>query len=469
MYKPEDTSYITQVYAFIPFLNILFTYGLETSYFRFVQNTDKEKLFNTLMVSQIVTTTFFTFFILWQSTSLATAISIPDHPEYITWTAWILFFDTLATLPFARLRQEGRPKRFAFIKVASITINVVLVFFFLKICAELYRSNPNNMFLFWYDPDVSIGYYIIANVFASLLTLLFLAKELGNVKLSFDSSLWKKVMDYSYPLVIVGLGGMINEMLSRLVYTRVLDLSREEEMRQLGIFGANYKLAVLITIFIQVFRMAAEPFFFNQSTDKNAPRTYARVMKFFVIVCCVMWLVIVTNFPILKFIGYGNGPHADEYAEGLKIIPVLAMGSVFLGIYYNLSIWYKLTNRTLAGAWITLAGAVITIVLNIWWIPLWGYMGSAWATFTCYAFMMIISYFLGQKHYPIPYAAKKLLAYLFIVAMLFLVHATITSWHDNFYLSLALSLLVVGAFGWLILRVEKSEFQKLPVIGRYIK
>ncbi len=467
MYKPSDTAYITQVYAFIPFLNILFTYGLETSYFRFVQTADKEKLYNTLMMSIIVSTILFTLLTLWQTPLLADAINLPEHPEYIRWTAWILFFDTIATLPFARLRQEGRPKRFAFVKVASIVANVLLVIFFLKMCPKLYETNPNNPFLFWYDPDLGISYYIIANLIASFFTLLLLWKEIGNVQIRFDTTLWKEVIKYSLPLLVVGLGGMINEMLSRLVYTRVIDLPKEEEIRQLGIFGANYKLAVLITIFIQVFRMAAEPFFFNQSADKNAPRTYARVMKFFVITCCIMWLAIVTNLDVIKYIGYGK--NAEAYAEGLKIIPVLAMGSVFLGIYYNLSVWYKLTNRTLTGAWITLAGAVITIVLNIWWIPVWGYMGSAWATFACYGFMMLISYFLGQKHYRIPYALNKIIMFIILAVVLFFIHRSITKWLTNIYISLVLSVLLLIIYSSFILMVEKKEFQKLPVVGKYIK
>jgi O-antigen/teichoic acid export membrane protein len=274
-------------------------------------------------------------------------------------------------------------------------------------------------------------------------------------------------MNYSYPLIIVGLGGMINEMLSRLVYVRVLDLPKEEELRQLGIFGANYKLAVLITIFIQVFRMAAEPFFFNQSKEKNAPQTYARVMKFFVIACCLMWIVIVTNLELIKYFGYGN--NAEAYSDGLIIIPILSMASVFLGIYYNLSVWYKLTNRTLTGAWITLAGAVITILLNIWWIPIFGYVGSAWATLVCYAFMMISSYLLGQKHYHISYPVKKLFAYISTVVLMFCIHYAINSFYNNIYLSTILSLVLISLFILLIIRVEKRELQKLPMFAKYIK
>ena len=320
LYKPSSTASITQVYAVIPFLNILFTYGLETSYFRFVQQSDKKKLYNTLMVSIFFSTLVFTGILLWQAQNVASAIDFADHPEYIRWMAWILFFDTLTVLPFAKLRQENRPRRYAFIKVFSIVFNIGLVLFFIGVCPRLFAENPQNPVLFFYNPTIDIGYYIIANILASLFTLLLLLKEISVFRFQFDRALWRNVMNYSWPLIFVGLGGMINEMLSRLVYTRVLDLPREEELRQLGIFGANYKLAVLITIFIQVFRMGAEPFFFNQSTDSKAPKTYARVMKFFVIACCFIWLGLVVNLPLIKFLGYGK--NASEYGEGISIIPI---------------------------------------------------------------------------------------------------------------------------------------------------
>lgn len=466
-YEPSSTASITQVFAVIPFLNILFTYGLETSYFRFIQDHEKNKVYNTFLSSIIITTVVFSALLLWQAPAVARMIDFADHPEYVRWMTWILFFDTLSVIPFAKLRQEGRPKMYAFIKVAGIVLNVALVLFFLGLCPKLYRDNPESIWLFFYDPTIGIGYYIIANVVTSILTLLLLTKEFGSFRFSFNFPLWKSAMKYSYPLIIVGMGGMINEMLSRLVYTRVLDLPREEELRQLGIFGANYKVAVLITIFIQVFRMGAEPFFFNQSKEENAPRTYARVMKFFVIACAFMWLAIVVNLPLIKHLAYRT--NANEYGEGISIVPILAMGSVFLGIYYNLSVWYKLTNKTLTGAWITLTGAGITILLNIWWIPLFGYIGSAWATFVCYAFMMIVSYKLGQKHYRIPYATKKLIAYLVIVTLLYLIHQLFVYFFSQLWLGAAFGLLLIAVFGWFILLVERKEFQKMPVIGKYIK
>ncbi len=467
LYKPASTASITQVYAVIPFLNILFTYGLETSYFRFVQQQSQDRLYNTLFSSMIATTVLFTGTLIAFAPTIAAAIDFADHPEYIRWIAWIMFFDSLATIPFAKLRQEGRPRKYALIKVSNIVFNVGLVLFFIGVCPRWYAENPNNPLLFFYDPTIDIGYYIIANILASILTLLLLFSELKAYRPRFEWTLWKQVMQYSYPLIVVGFGGMINEMLSRLVYTRVLNLPREEELRQLGIFGANYKLAVLITIFIQIFRMGAEPFFFNQSGSKDAPRTYARVMKFFVIACCLLWLGIVVNLPLIKYIGYGK--NAADYGEGIGIIPILAMGSVFLGIYYNLTVWYKLTNKTLTGAWITLAGALITILLNIWWIPLFQYYGSAWATFVCYAFMMVISYVMGQKHYPIPYATKKLIAYLVIVVLLFFLHKLFTHFVPNIWLGTGLGLVCMGAFTWFVVQAEKKEFQKMPYIGKYIK
>jgi len=466
-YEPTSTAIITQVYAVIPFLNILFTYGLETSYFRFIQDHDKAKVFNTFLSSILITTILFTSLLLWQAPAVAGIIDFADHPEYIRWVAYILFFDTLSVIPFAKLRQEGRPKMYAFIKVFSIVVNVLLVLFFIGVCPKLYREDPQSIWLFFYDPTIGIGYYIIANVIASILTLVLLSKEIFSFRFSFDFSFWKQVMKYASPLIVVGFGGMINEMLSRLMYTRLSNLPREQELRELGIFGANYKTAVLITIFIQVFRMAAEPFFFNQSKEENAQRTYARVMKFFVIVCAFMWLAIVVNLELIKKLAYGN--NAEEYGEGLHIIPILSMGSVFLGIYYNLSVWYKLTNKNLTGAWITLAGAAITILLNIWWIPIFGYTGSAWATFVCYAFMMIVSYKLGQKHYPIPYVTKKLIAYLVIVTLLFLIHQLFLYFLPQFWLGIAFGGVLLGVFGWFILLVERKEFQKMPVIGKYIK
>ena len=464
IFQAADTADLTQIYAIVPFVNILFTYGVETSYFRFSQEKDKDRLYNSLNVSILTTTILFSVILYLFRQPLADATLMPTYPEYFTWLTGIIFLDTLATLPFAKLRQEGRPRKYAFVRISGIVVNVLVVIFFIGVCPQLARKNPGSLWLLLYDPSIGIGYYLIGNLAGSATTFLLLWKEWISFRFSFDGKLWKEVMKYAYPLVIVGLGGMINEMISRLVYQHVVTLPPAEAKRQLGIFAANYRLAVLITIFIQMFRMAAEPFFFNQSKEENAKKTYARVMKFFVIACCCMFLVIGLFLDVFEEI---LTIKFKEYGEGIHIVPILAMGSVFLGIYYNLSIWYKLTNRNLFGAAITIAGAIVTIMLNIWWIPHFGYTGSAWATFSCYAFMMVTSYLLGQKYYRIPYAKKKLISYLVLTTLIFFLHKGLVMLYGNIYFSVATAILLLLAFLWFVSTIERKEFQQFPVIGKY--
>jgi O-antigen/teichoic acid export membrane protein len=274
------------------------------------------------------------------------------------------------------------------------------------------------------------------------------------------------MMSYSWPLIIVGFGGMVNEVIDRFMILKLIPGSTEDAYSQSGIYGANYKLAVLIVLFIQAFRLGAEPFFFKQSTEQTAQRTYARVMKFFVIACCFCFLAVVLFLDIWK---YFMGTAHPEYYTGLKVVPVLMVAKIFLGIYYNLSIWYKLTNRNLTGAWITLGGAAITVGFNWIFIPIWGYMACAFATLICYGFMMTTSYFLGQKHYPVPYAWKKLLAYVVICVMIFGLHQLVLTFEPGPWLRYGSALLFIAVFTLLILNIERREFQRLPVIGKYLK
>ncbi|WP_315818271.1 lipopolysaccharide biosynthesis protein [Paraflavitalea speifideaquila] len=405
LFDPNGSYPYTQIYAVIPFLTVLFTYGLETSFFRFAQTTDRQKLFNTLNISIWVTTILFTLVLFVFKGPLTRFIEMEKYPEFVTWMIWIVFFDTLYTIPLAKLRLEDRPRKYAFINVFSVVLNILIVLFFFYVAKPAHEAGENSFLALLYNPRIGIGYFIIANVIASGVTLLLLYKEFTSFKFEFDKKLWKDVMYYSYPLIIVGFGGMINEMLSRVIYRKVLTETYPGQSEfELGVFGANYKLAVLITIFIQIFRMAAEPFFFNQSKNEGAQKMYARVMKLFVIACCFMFLIISLNLKFWKGLIAHSHP---EYELAIHIVPIVSMASIFLGIYYNLSIWYKLTNRNMMGAWVTIGGAVITIVLNILLIPKGRYSGAAWSTFICYAFMMVVSYIQGQKYYPIPYARKN--------------------------------------------------------------
>jgi O-antigen/teichoic acid export membrane protein len=465
-YGARVTGGLTLVYAIIPFLNVLFTYGLETSYFRYTQLQDKNKVYNTLSVSIISSTILFTLLLLLFQSSITAFFDLQNHPEYVTWMIWILFFDTLAVLPFARLREQGRPKKFAFLKIVNIIVNVAIVVFFTIFCEYLARTRPNSFLLRWYNPETKVGYFIIANLVASMVTLVLLYRELFQIRWVFHKKLWTEIMTYSYPLIIVGFGGMINEMLSRVMYKKLTSWPPEAAEKNLGIFGANFKLALLVTIFIQVFRMAAEPFFFKKAGDADAKKTYARVLKFFVIACCFMLLTVVLFLDVWKMlITYKH----SEYGEGIKIVPLLALAYVCLGVYYNLSVWYKVTNNNMAGAKITFIGVAVTILANLLLMPWLDYNGAAWAELLCYGSMMVISYRWGQRKYRIPYAWKKLTAYVVICLLLFGLHELIIHFLPSRIIYFSTSFLLMGAFGWFVLQVERKEFQKLPYIGRYIK
>lgn len=269
---------------------------------------------------------------------------------------------------------------------------------------------------------------------------------------------------YSLPLVIAGFGGMINETFDRIMLGWWAPVQNVEAARaEVGIYSACYKLSILISLFIQAFRMGAEPFFFKQAEGQDAPKVYARVMKFFVITITVMFLVVVLYLDIWK--EFIRNP---QMWVGLKVVPVLLLANMFLGIYYNLAIWYKITHKTMAGAWITIAGAIITLIINYLFIPHFSYMACAWATFACYGSMMVISYVWGQKHYRIPYATKKLVAYIVIVILLFFINNVITGFLETPLLKYSLATLLLGAYLLFILRIEKKEFQRLPVIGKYL-
>jgi O-antigen/teichoic acid export membrane protein len=270
-------------------------------------------------------------------------------------------------------------------------------------------------------------------------------------------------MLYAMPLIIAGMGGMVNETFDRLMLRWWLPGTAGHKESEVGIYNACYKLSILITLFIQAFRMGAEPFFFKQAEGKNPQRTYARVMKFFVIVITIMFLVVSMYMPIWKrFIG-------PKYWDGLAVVPILLLANMFLGIYYNLSVWYKLGNKTIAGAWITLAGAALTITINFIFIPTYSYMACAWATFFCYGSMMVISFIWGQKEYRIPYAWKKLLAYIVIVVLLFFIHKGIIHFWNNTPFSLTIATLLTAIYLWFIGLVEKQELPQLPIIGRIFR
>ncbi len=456
---------MSTVYAFIPFMNIIFTYGLETAFFRYAATTDKTRVYNTTSVSLIVSTLLFSVSLYLFREPVAQLLRIEDHVEYITLSAGIIALDALSTIAFARLRLDERPRKFALIKVAGIVINIAFVYFFLSVCPSIKAKDPNGFIGSFFNPAWAVGYILLANLLQSAITLLLLSKEWLGFQWKFDKALWREMMRYSLPLIVVGFAGMINETLDRIMLTWWAPGGTEEAAKiETGIYSACYKLAILISLSIQAFRMGAEPFFFKQSTDASAPKTYARVMKFFVITICVMFLLVSLYLDIWKYF-----LSKEVYWTGLKVVPILLLANMFLGIYYNLSIWYKVTNKTGIGARITLIGAAITIVLNYLFIPKYGYMACAWATFCCYGTMMVLSFLWGQKEYYIPYAWKKLLAYIVIVVLLYFVHRLFMLIGAGSWVNHGFATILLAAFVWFILQVEKKEFQKLPVVGKWIK
>lgn len=454
---------ISTLFAIAAFLNIIYSYGMETAYFRFAAREPEEKVFQTAGTSLISSTILFSLLLFMASGSIARFLEIPDKPEYVQWVVVIVALDTLAVLPFARLRHKARPRKYAFIKILNIVTNIALLLFFLVLC----KNAPAGSWLQeLYSPAIGLGYVLLANVAASALTLLVLVQEWKDFRPKVDPAFLKEMLLYSWPLIIVGFGGMVNEMIDRFMLLKLYPGGTNAAYAQSGIYSANYKLAVLIVLFIQAFRLGAEPFFFRQSTQANAPQTYARVMKFFVLACCLCFLGVTLFLDVWK---YFMGRAHPEYWTGLKVVPILMLAKLFLGVYYNLSVWYKLTNRNLTGAWITLAGAGITVLINFLFIPTYGYMACAFATLACYGFMMATSYLLGQRHYPIPYNVKRISGYVLAAVLLYLLHQLLLPLYPALWYRLATGVLLTGSFVVGVAIIEKEELRGLPVVGRYFR
>lgn len=458
IYKdPGTTADLTLVYAAVAFLTILYTYGLETAYFRFAQTEDRSRLYNTLSLALLFSSIFFSGVLWYFQDSLAHWARLGNNSELIQWMIGILFLDSLSTLAFAKLRQENRPRRYAFAKLSTVLVNIVVVVIFLGIIPRYLTTHPDSSLTAFYTKDQSgIVWFLIGNFFGSLVCWLLLAKEWITIRFQFDFSLFKKVMAYAWPLVLVGMGGIANDMLSRLLYQFVVDLPAEEAKHQLGVFANIVRLSIVITIAIQAFRMAAEPFFFNRSGQQEAPQTYARIMNYFVIVCCFLFLGLSLYLDLIKW--FFESIDRARWTEGLYVVPLIAMANIFLGIYYNLSIWYKLTNNNFTGALITIAGTVITIVLTTTLIPVLGYLGAALASFCCYLVMMICSYVLGQRTYPVPYPVKKILFYLVLASFLYVSHRWLLSLWDHPVFNLGLATAWLALFVYVVQQKEQFQF-----------
>lgn len=407
---------VTLLYAYVAFLLIVLTYGMETAFFRFSQqHPNKPTVYSTSLISLIVSSSLFVGIMLFNAQAIADALSFSSHPEYVQYFALILGLDALSAISFAKLREQNRALRFATIRLINIFINIGLNLFFIVYCPLVIANNLEAIEFVQsiYSEDVGIGYIFISNLVASGLTLLLFVPEMVKSTWRFDKVLWRKMMIYALPLMLAGLAGITNETIDRILLNYLLpaDISASE----IGLYSAFYKLSIIMTLFVQTFRFAAEPFFFAQEKEKNAKAVYASVMKYFTIVTAFIFLSVTIYYDLVKqFIG--SDFHDDR---GAIIVPILLLANLFLGLYYNLSVWYKLTEKTLFGAYMSLFGAGITIVLNLLLIPKLGFVGSAWATLFCYFLMVLCSYFLGRKHYPIAYPLGRIGLYFALMLGLY--------------------------------------------------
>lgn len=404
---------ITEMYAYVAFLVVFLTYGMETAFFRFSSKTDnKSRVYSTAVLTLTISSTSFIILATLFAQPIANWLMYPDHKEYVTWFAIIVALDALTSIPLARLREEGRALKFALISFAGIAVNIGLNLFFLLYCMKVHGTADSNWLVdSVYNPEIGVGYVFIANLIASITRYALLLPDLLRIHFKLQWDLLKPMLKYAMPLLFAGLAGIVNETIDRIMLKRLLytSVGAEEALTQVGIYGAFYKISIVISLFIQAFRYAAEPFFFAQDSEKNSKETYARVMTYFVIVCSVIFLGVMLFIDVFRY--FILNPAYWE-SEGVKVVPILLFANICLGIYYNQSVWYKLTGQTKFGAFISIGGALITLFLNYLLIPIIGFMGSAWATLACYASMMIASYVLGQKHFPIPYRVPRIVGYL---------------------------------------------------------
>lgn len=455
VFQPAEYGVVTELYAYAAFLAVVYTYGMETAFFRFSEKEkNPEKVFSTSWGSLFISSLLISGALILSADYWSRILEYESHPEYIVWFVCIIALDTLATIPFARLRQQQKAIQFAGLKLLNIAINIGLNIFFLVVCPRL--NNHWEVIGVIYDDQIGVGYVFISNLVASTVTLLVLLPIVFRHRFIFDISLWKQMIGYALPLLVVGFAGMTDEMLGRAILKWLLPYGYEENLRQLGIYGANYKLAVLIALFTQAYRFAAEPLFFSRASHSGAPQLYARMMKFYVLVQGIFFLVIVLYLDVFQyFIG-------RQYREGLHVVPVLLLAQIALGIYYNLSVWYKLTDLTRLGALIAVGGALLTLVLNIILIPWQGYAGSAWATLICYATLAFVSWHLGQRYLPIDYRWYQLLLYLLIAVLIYVVSTSVRAY---FSLSVPHSLMLNTLFLMLyVIWLWRAEGSKIIFI-----
>ena len=438
---------VSVIFAYLVFFNVVLAYGMETSFFRFYNSEDdKKNVISTSTVSLFWSTLGFLVLALLLRHTLASWSDI--SVEYITYTIWILTLDALAIIPFSKLRAEKKPMKYAAIKMTNVSINLLLNVFFLAFLPKLAANNPNGFLSTIYFKDFQIGYIFVSNLIASFVTLLVLIPNYTSISWHFDKVLWAKMMKYGLPILFAGIAFAINEHFDKIL----LDWMHVP-LSEIGAYAACYKIGMFMVLFRTAYTLGIEPFFFSHASNENAQQTYATITKYFVIFGSFICLFVIVFADLLKRVLVPN----PNYWDAMKVVPLIVLANFFLGIYTNLSVWYKLIDKTRIGAYISLVGAAITLILNWLLIPTMSYYGSAIATIAAYGSMMIISYKWGQNHYPIPYDFNKIFSYLGLTILFSATSFYIPVLRENYFVKIGL--LVV--FLYFIYHSEKETLLRI--------
>ena len=444
----EEYGKVNIIFSYLIFFNVILAYGMETAFFRFYnKETDKNNVVQTAMVSIFWST------LLFLAPALLFRNTLAHHSEidvqYVTYTIWILALDALVVIPFSKLRANQRPLMYAFIKMGNVSISLILNIFFLIFLPKLAASHPDGFFASMYFENFQIGYIFLSNIISSLLTFLALSSDYFKVKWKLDWDLWKRMMRYGLPILVAGIAFAINEQFDKILLGKLLPDNIADS--EVGIYAACYKLGLFMVLFRTAYTLGIEPFFFSHADKENATQTYATVTKYFVIFGSFIMLGVIVFADLLKAIMIRD----ESYWEAMKVVPLIILANFFLGIYTNLSVWYKLIDKTYIGAWISIAGAVVTLALNFLLIPKLSYMGSAIATISAYGTMMLISYFMGSKQYPIPYDVKRIGSYLGISIAFSAI--SFYGFRENYFVGMAFLI----AFLYFIYQNEKDTLLRI--------
>ena len=451
-----DYADLTTVLAWMVFFNVILSYGFETAFFRFYNSeTDKKKVISTSTISIFWSSIFFLLIALLFRKAVADYVNV--NVQYISYSIWILVLDALVVIPFSKLRANQRPIRYAAIKIGNVVVNLGLNFFFLLLLPSVASSNPDGFLATIYVENFGVGYIFIANLVSSLLTFCVLSPDYFKINWKIDKELWTRMMHYGWPILVAGLAFAINEHFDKILLGKLLpeNIAKSE----VGAYSACYKLGLFMVLFRTAYTLGIEPFFFSHASNENAPQTYATITKYFVIFGSFISLGVIVFADVLKLILLDN----KTYWDAMKVVPLIVFANFFLGIYTNLSVWYKLIDKTRVGAYISIVGALVTLLLNFILIPIMSYYGSAIATIAAYGSMMLISYYLGRNKYPIPYDMKRIFGYLVLSILFSALSFYIPYVRENYFIKIAL----LAVFLYFIYYSEKETL--LRIIKRKAK